>query len=69
MAAGATKTRERTRELAYRESNGLHVTLFWREADNGLVVIVVDERAGTAFSIEPDPDKALEVFNHPFAYA
>jgi len=69
MAAGATKTRERTRELAYRESDGVHVTLFWREADDGLVVIVVDERAGTVFSLEPERDQALAAFNHPFAYA
>ena len=69
MAPGATKTREQTKELAYRESNGVHVTLFWREADDGLVVIVVDERAGTAFSLEPERDQALAVFNHPFAYA
>ena len=69
MAAGATKTGTRTRELAYRESNGVHVTLFWREADDGLVVIVVDERAGTVFSLEPERDQALAAFNHPFAYA
>ncbi|MCP9485550.1 MAG: hypothetical protein MSC30_06795 [Gaiellaceae bacterium MAG52_C11] len=69
MAKGATTTRERTRELAYRESDGVHVTLFWREADDGLVVIVVDERMGTAFSLEPERDQALAVFNHPFAYA
>ena len=69
MAAGATKTRGRTRELAYRQSSGLHVTLFWRECDDRLVVNVVDEPAGTVFSIEPERDQALAAFNHPFAYA
>ncbi len=69
MAAGAPKTSERIRELAYRESNGVNVMLFWREADDGLVVIVLDERAGTAFSIEPERDDALAAFHHPFAFA
>ncbi len=69
MAAGATTTRERTRELAYRESDGVHVTLFWREADDGLVLIVVDERAGTVFSLEPERDQALTAFHHPFSYS
>jgi len=51
------------------QCDGVHVTLFWREADDGLVVIVVDERAGTVFSLEPERDQALAAFNHPFAYA
>jgi hypothetical protein len=32
-------------------------------------VVVVDEDAGEEFAMEVEPEEALEVFRHPFAYA
>ena len=74
MAAGALITQTGTRELAYRSNGGLHVTLLWQEHDdtlNGdqLFVLVLDERAGTVTRIAAERENALDVFNHPFAYA
>jgi hypothetical protein len=64
-----TRQGERMRELAYRESDGMHVTLLWSEADGELVVVVLDERTATAVRLAAQPGNALDVFNHPFAYA
>jgi len=30
---------------------------------------VCDHRRGAYFEVEPERDKALEVFNHPYSYA
>ena len=57
------------RELAYRSNAGLHVTLLWDEADDTLAVIVVDEPAATVLRVQAERHNALDVFNHPFAYA
>jgi hypothetical protein len=55
------------RELAHRSNNGVHVSLLWCPADDSLAVTVVD--AADAFELPVDADEALEVFNHPYAYA
>lgn len=68
MAAGALVTTTRSRELAYRQSGGLHVTLLWQEAEENLFVVVLDESAGTITRVAAGPQNALDVFNHPFAY-
>lgn len=57
------------RELAYRESDGIQVTLLWHEQDDRLAVVVLDASTGTALEVEAGRENALEVFNHPFAYA
>ena len=69
MAAGALITQTHTRELAYRSNGGLHVTLLWQEHEDQLFVLVLDERAGTVTRIAAERENALDVFNHPFAYA
>lgn len=56
------------RELAYRSSDGLEVTLSWQSATDELVVCVCDRRAGAYFEIRPERHLALEVFNHPYSY-
>jgi hypothetical protein len=58
-----------TRELAARESDGIHVALLWHPEENALTVSVDDERAGDRFSLAVAPDRALDAFYHPFAYA
>ena len=56
-------------ELAARESDGLHVVLLWHPGDNELTVAVEDVRLGDCFRLAVAPDRALDAFNHPFAYA
>ncbi len=62
-------THEQYRELAYRASDGVEVVLFWHQLTNELTVTVSDERTGAYYEIAADPDNALDVFNHPYAYA
>ena len=58
-----------TRELAARESNGLHVVLLWHPREDTLTVSVEDDRLGDRFQLAVAPDRALDAFYHPFAYA
>ena len=58
-----------TRELAARESNGLHVVLLWDPREDALTVSVEDDRLGDRFQLAVAPDRALDAFYHPFAYA
>jgi hypothetical protein len=58
-----------TRELAARNSNGVHVLLLWHPVDNTLTVSVEDARVGAGFQLAVAPDRALDAFYHPFAYA
>ena len=57
------------KELAYRANDGLEVTLFWQPGTDELKVCVCDHKDGAYFEIRPEPDQALVVFNHPYAYA
>jgi hypothetical protein len=57
-----------SQELAYRNSDGLEVTLFWHPVTDGLTVCVCDQRSGSYFEIRPVPHQALDVFYHPYAY-
>ncbi|HEU0246126.1 MAG TPA: hypothetical protein VFR38_03500 [Gaiellaceae bacterium] len=56
-------------ELAVRESDGLHVLLLWHPDENALTVTVEDARVGDRFHLTVAPDRALDAFYHPFAYA
>jgi hypothetical protein len=59
----------RARELAARDSDGVHVRLLWHPSDNAVIVSVEDARFGDRFQIAVAPDRALDAFYHPFAYA
>jgi hypothetical protein len=61
--------RLQTRELAERDSDGIHVVLLWHPRENTLSVSVEDARVGDQFDIAVAPDRALDAFYHPFAYA
>ena len=58
-----------TRELAARESDGIHVLLLWHPPENTLTVSVDDVRLADRFELVVPPDRALDAFYHPFAYA
>ncbi len=62
-------TAAQTRELAARESDGLHVLLLWRPGENAVTVSVEDDRLGDRFQVAVAPERALDAFYHPFAYA
>jgi hypothetical protein len=56
-------------ELTSRLSNGITVSLFWNRKDDSLKVVVLDTSTESEFELEVGDEPALEVFNHPFAYA
>ena len=64
--AGATRA---GRELASRESDGVHVLLLWHPQDDAVTVSVEDFRGGRRFELAVDRRSALDAFYHPFAYA
>jgi hypothetical protein len=55
-------------ELAHRRNHDFDVALYWDTANDALFVIVEDIAAGDRFSIDAPRARALDVFNHPFAY-
>jgi hypothetical protein len=57
------------RELACRESAGIHVRLVWQSLRNRVSVHVSDARTEDTFAFEVAPADALDAFHHPFAYA
>ena len=61
--------RPQTRELAARDGDGISVRLLWHPRGNVLSVSVEDVRLGDRFQLAVAPDRALEAFYHPFAYA
>jgi hypothetical protein len=58
-----------TCELAARESDGIHVLLLWHPRENALTVEVEDAWIGDGFQLAVAPERALDAFYHPFAYA
>ena len=56
-------------ELAYRRTAGIEVALLWNRATNELTVTVVNEASGDVFGLPAAPDRALDVFHHPYAHA
>jgi hypothetical protein len=57
------------RELSYRSNDGLEVWLLWSKPEGRLFVLVVDSKTGDSFEIDVDSDRALDAFEHPYAYA
>ena len=62
-------SKRRSRELAARESDGLHVQLLWDPIADTVTVAVEDLRAGDRFHLGVAHERALDAFYHPFAYA
>ena len=56
-------------ELSHRSNNGLDVALLWSRSTGELVVAVEDIRSGESFTLDAPRDRALDFYNHPFAYA
>ncbi len=58
-----------SRELAYRNKNGLEVTLLWNPSSNEVSVEVIDQLDDSGFRLPIAGHLALDAFNHPYAYA
>jgi hypothetical protein len=56
-------------ELADRQSTDLNVALMWSRQSGRVWVDVTNRHDGRFARIFAVPAKALDVFNHPFAYA
>jgi hypothetical protein len=58
------------RELDHRRNDGLDVHLLWDSATDRVSVALHDGKTGEGFEVEVGPgERALDVFQHPFAYA
>jgi hypothetical protein len=64
-----TTTITRRTELAHRTSDGIDVYLFWNQPGNHVTISVVDARNNDRFEFDVDGSRALDAFNHPYAYA
>jgi hypothetical protein len=59
-----------TKELDRRAANGIEVALLWHPATQHVSVSVVDANTGRSFELVlAEDDRALDVFDHPYAYA
>ena len=57
------------RELSYRETDGLQVSLLWTPANDAVSLLVTDTRTEESFELDVPSADALDAFEHPFAYA
>ena len=64
-----TPIRRHIRELAERTSNGTRIRLYWRRGTRELWVEVWEPELDITLEIPAKPERALEVFHHPYAYA
>ena len=62
-----TRSTRRYRELAFREWDGISVSLYWDSLEDEVFVDVVDHRSGDGFALNPPKEEALSAFHHPFA--
>lgn len=65
-----TQLLDTMRELHSRSADGIHVRLLWGSDNGRVLVAVADAKNDETFTVDVrDGDRALDVFNHPFAYA
>jgi hypothetical protein len=69
MAEATAPPREHIRELDERSSNGTLVRLFWLQGTRELWVEICEPEFDVTIVIPVDPERALEAFHHPYAYA
>jgi hypothetical protein len=65
----ATSAPTERRELAHRTGDGIEVTLLWTMSTNRVEIAVADTHSGEELEFEVDGSRALDAFNHPYAYA
>ena len=57
------------REKVAFQSDGIEVALWWNRISGDLTVSVRDRMTGDSFDVPAARHDALDVFNHPYAYA
>jgi hypothetical protein len=58
------------RELAFRATDGVEVTLLWHQRNDYVSVTVFDSKTGDQFELVlGDDDRPMDVFHHPYAHA
>ena len=62
-------SQQAAKELAYRNQNGLEVTLLWDPDSNEVSVEVIDQLDDSGFRFPIAGHLALDAFHHPYAYA
>jgi hypothetical protein len=67
--SATTTVHTSTRELSYRESDGIQVWLLWSPATDEVSVFVSDARTEESFELSVPRKNALDAFEHPYAYA
>jgi hypothetical protein len=67
--AGLTGDHQTMIDLADRHSSDLDVVLMWDRSPEGFWVLVTHRASGRTGRIAASAENALDVFNHPFAYA
>jgi hypothetical protein len=67
--AAARRVGAQLRELAFRESDGIAVTLLWDQAEDRVLLEVYDARADESVVCSVASADALDAFHHPFAYS
>jgi hypothetical protein len=55
------------RELAYRVSGGMEITLYWNAGEDRTSVEVWQPASGELLLLEVPRERALDAFYHPFA--
>lgn len=68
MTTTAAQPLHRRRELAFRASGGLEVTLYWSPLDNRTSVEVWHSESEELLAFDVPPELALDAFYHPFAH-
>jgi hypothetical protein len=61
--------REEVLVLNSRETNGLTVELLYQKLGETVLVHLVDDREGAEMKFPVPADRALDAFEHPYAYA
>jgi hypothetical protein len=56
------------RELAERRSGEIDVLLLWHPDFDRIELCVLDLATGVSLHVDVPPGKALDAFNHPYAY-
>ena len=69
MAEATTPTRKQIRELAQRTSSGTLMRLLWLQGTRELWVEIREPELDVTIVIPAEPERALEAFYHPYAYA
>jgi hypothetical protein len=58
------------KELAFRATDGVEVTLLWHQRNDFVSVMVFDSKTGDRFELVlGDDDSPMDVFHHPYAHA